>query len=114
MFYIYSDISIDSNLEIKDVANQLSRALKIVDFKVDTSGRYEGSVVYSTVSFGLEFELVKDEAPLTSYHLSINTDTDSLNIDSSAKDVDGTKYVLSLIKDKGIIASERDKKLLYD
>lgn len=114
MFYIYSDLTVISTLEIEAIAKQISGALKILDFEIDTSGRYEGDIVYSTISFGLQFELAKDDAPLTSYHLSINTDTDSFDIDSSAKEVDCTKYTLSLLINEGIDASERDSKLLYD
>jgi len=114
MYFIYSDITIETDQNIEDVAKQVTVALSIKDLSLDESGRYESGIVYSVICFGLEFELVKDVPPLKSYHLSINTDIDSFDLDGSEKEVDGVKYVLSLLKSKGIKADVRDPKLLYD
>ncbi len=114
MYYISSDITIHMDVSIEALAQQVSDALSIRKMQLDKSGRYEGDTVYSSVCFGLEFELAKDDPPLNSYHLSVNTDTDSFDIDSTAKDVDGVEYILALLESHGINAERRDPKLLFD
>ncbi len=114
MYYISSDITIFSPLPIEKLAQLITEALSIRALQIDQSGRYEGDSVFSTVCFGLGFELAKDDPPLESYHLSVNTDADSFEIDSTALDVDAVTYILELLKTSGIKAERRDSRLLYE
>ncbi len=97
------------------MAAAISRALNIPEMTADKSGRYDyGVVVYISSCFGLEFSIgrMDDDSPDTC-HFFFNSDTDAFDFDGSEKEVDGTEYVLLLLKEAGIRASRRDPGLLY-
>jgi hypothetical protein len=81
--------------------------------KLDTSGRYEADQVYGATCFGLVFELAEDDPPLATYHLTVSSNVDELDFDGSEKELDGVKYMLSLLRRGGIDALARDPDLLY-
>src|ERR1700730_4123990 len=97
MFYFSADVTIESALSLADLGATLSNVLSILPMKLDTSGRYEGDEVYETRSFGLVCELAQDDPPLTTYHLTVNSDVDRFDFDGSEQEIDGTNYVLSLL-----------------
>jgi len=114
MFFIQSDITIETSLSLPDIAKSVSQALNIPYMGLDKSGRYEEVVVYVSSCFGLEFSVARtDEDPPQTYHLFVSSDVDSFNFDGSEKEVDATKYALLLLRKAGIKASPRDPKLLY-
>ena len=51
---------------------------------------------------------------LQSFHLSGDSDTDSIDQNGTAEGVGGANYIIELSKNKGIAAERRDEKLLYD
>jgi len=106
-------ITIVTALSPVDLAKALSSVLSIPPLKLDTSGRYEGDKVYVTTCFGLEFELLKDDPPMATYHLVVSSNVDDFDLDGSQPRIDGTAYVLKLLKRGGIDAAPRDPKLLY-
>lgn len=114
MFFIQSDITVESGLLLPDIAREISKALNIPSMVIDESGRYEGVNVYTTTCFGLEFTLGRTaEDPKRTYHLVISSDVDAFDYDGSEKDVDATKYALLLLSKAGVNAYPRDTKLLY-
>jgi len=114
MFFIQSDITIETNLNLPDIARVASKALNIPYMVVDQSGRYEEIAVYVSSCFGLEFSVARtDEDPPRTYHLFVSSDIDAFDFDGSEKEVDATKYVLLMLRKEGIKASPRDPKLLY-
>ena len=114
MFFIQSDITIETNLNLTDISRAVSQSLNIPYMVVDQSGRYEEVVVYVSRCFGLEFSVARtDEDPPRTYHLFVSSDMDSFDFDGSEKEVDATKYILLMLKMAGLKASPRDPKLLY-
>ena len=114
MFFIQSDITIETNLSLPDIARAISQALNIPYMVVDQSGRFEEVTVYVSNCFGLEFSVGRtgDDPPRT-YQLVISSDVDVFDFNGSEKEVDATKYALLLLRRAGIKASPRDPKLLY-
>ena len=87
-------------------------ALKIPEFR--RSDRYDGDEVLVSHSFGLEFELARDDPPRHTLHpLSVNSDTDTADFDGSETERDGNRYVLDLLRRAGPDASVRAAALLY-
>ena len=113
MFYFQANVTIQSPLPLTELASCIARALSLPSFKLDTSGRYDGDVVYGVTCFGLDFELAENEHPLTSFHLTVNSNVDQFDFDGSEKEVDGGEYLLSLLRRGGINAAAREPKLLY-
>lgn len=114
MFFIQSDITIETSLSLPDIARAISRALNIPEMVIDQSGRYEEVTVYVSTCFGLEFGVGRtDEDPPRTYQLMVSSDIDAFDFDGTEKEVDATKYVLLLLRKAGIKASPRDPKLLY-
>ena len=114
MFFIQSDTTIETPLNLPDIARAISQALNIPNMVLDQSGRYEEVTVYVSTCFGLEFGVCRtDEDPPQTYHLFVSSDVDAFNFDGSEKEVDATKYVLLMLRKAGIKASRRDPKLLY-
>lgn len=113
MFFNLSDITIDTTSELSKLALKVSKALNIFEMKLDKSGKYEDDVVYRSVCFGLEFELAKDDNLVNSYHLSVNSDTNSFDFNGTEKEVDGSQYIILLLKNANVKAAPRDKNLLY-
>jgi len=113
MFYVHADVTIQSTLQLEELAQAVARALAILPMQVDTSGKYEGDIVYASKCFGLDFELAEDEPPLSTFHLTVNSDVDAFDFSGSEKDLDGVTYVLTMLGRAGIDAAARDPKLLY-
>ncbi len=114
MFFIQGDITVETNLNLPVISAAISRALNIPEMRVDESGKYEDVIVYVSSCFGLEFGIGRtDDDPPDTFHLFFNSDTDAFDFDGSEKEVDGTEYVLLLLKEAGIKASRRDPGLLY-
>ncbi len=114
MYFIQSDITVETHLSLPDIARIVSQALNIPNMVLDQSGRYEEVPVYVSTCFGLEFGIgrTNDDPPRT-YQLSISSNVDTFDFDDSEKEVDATKYTLSLLRTAGIKASPRDPQLLY-
>ncbi len=114
MFFIQGDITVETGLNLQMISAAISRALNIPGMRIDESGRYEDVVVYVSSCFGLEFGVGRmDDDPPDTFHLFFNSDADAFDFDGSEKEVDGTEYVLLLLKEAGIKASRRDPELLY-
>lgn len=113
MFYVHADVTVQSGLPLEELAQAIAHALSILPMQLDTSGRYEGDPVYSSSCFGLDFELAQDEPPVSTYHLTVNSDVDAFDFDGSETDLDGVTYVLTMLGRAGISASARDPKLLF-
>jgi hypothetical protein len=113
VFYFHADVTIQSPLTLRELADQISGVLAVPPMKLDDSGRYEGDEVYQTRCFGLIFELAQDDPPLTSFHLAVNSNVDKFDFDGSEREVDGLTYLRSLLRGAGIDAAVRDPKLLY-
>lgn len=108
MFYIYSDVTIFSELKLQKLIKLVGSALHIPDFTLDTSGRYEGEEVYIVECFGLEFEIAQDVSNAQAFHLSVNSITGEIDYDGSEKEIDGANYILFLLHKAGIKAELRD------
>ncbi len=114
MFFIQSDITIETHLGLPDIAREVSHALDIPHMVVDQSGQFEEVTVYVSNCFGLKFFIGRaDDDPPRTYHLVISSDVDCFDFNGSEKEVDATKYAFLLLERAGIKASVRDPKLLY-
>ncbi|EMK10749.1 hypothetical protein LEP1GSC166_3651 [Leptospira kirschneri] len=80
---------------------------------IDTSSKFEGEEVYKSICLGLEFFLAEDDNQSNSYHLSIISEVDEFDFDGSEKEIDLTRYILTLLKKKEIQCEQRNPKLLY-
>ena len=114
MFFIQSDLTIQSALSLKDIANKVSDALNIPQMVEDRSGKYEDVLVFSSSCFGLEFTIGRtDSDPVGTYQLAIFSDVDAFDYDGTENEVDATKYILLMLKKSNIFASPRADNLLY-
>ncbi len=114
MFFIQGYITVETGLTLPVISAAISRALNIPDMRKDKSGRYEDVVVYVSSCFGLEFGMGRtDDDPPKTFHFFFHSDTEAFDFDGSEKEVDGTEYVLLLLKKAGVRASRRDPELLY-
>ena len=98
MFYVTSDITIRSPLDLLDTAAVVSRALDIPPFSKDESGRWEEQEIYVSHCFGLRFAFGQPhDSPEGEYGLSLDSAAD-VEYDGSEKEVDATAYVLMLLR----------------
>ncbi len=99
MFYLTTDITIRSPLDVLDTAAVVARALDIPSFVKDASGRWEEQEVYVSHCFGLHFAFGQPlQSPEGEYGLSIDSSTDAVEYDGTEKEVDATAYVLMLLR----------------
>jgi len=114
MFFIQSDITVATKLNLKDIAKMISQALNIPYMAIDKSGKFEEVTVYTSSCFGLEFYIGRmDNDQPHSYHLVISSNVDTFDFDGTEKEVNATQYALQLLSNAGIKASPRDPKILY-
>lgn len=101
MFYISSDISIQSPLRFAEVAMIITCALEIPPFAKEAFGRWEDSDVFVSKCFGLQFTLSQvkhaSDADPNHYRLSIDSNFEAQD-NGAEKTIDATRYTLLLLR----------------
>ncbi|MCX4030313.1 hypothetical protein H0A36_24920 [Endozoicomonas sp. SM1973] len=107
IYWVNADVTIDSDLDVVSLAKLISTILNMPPFILDDSGDWEGDEVYASSCFGFDFLLSADDSPLNSFHLSLVTDGEVVDLDQNTIQIKFDNNLVSILSHHGLNVKAR-------
>lgn len=102
IYWINADVTIESDLDVVTLSKLISTIFHMPPFVLDQSGDWEGDDVYTSSCFGFDFLLSADDSPANSFHLSLVSDGDVIDLHQNTIQIKFDDNLVSMLQHHNI------------